>query len=317
MKTEDMLRDPSRFVPAWQGEWQPHPAMLDFEEKWRAFHTPNGRLMSCAHRGDRNELYPENSLEGFLSVILAGADILEADIHTTRDGVLVIMHDDTVKRTTNVDALRRAGVSLPASDRIADWRYEELRALRLLGTDGSTVTDYAVPTLRELILLAKDRCFITLDKIHAFSFEESVEPLLCELDAHRTVLIPYNYDLPRVLALREMQLRRHGVCSPFFAHIGEDKGVMSPKKMQTVPAILKENGLAPVLRGGEYLPEEREALSPYLAPLKGTHRIYAETLRAIHDNEAHWQEMTSLGYNVIMGNKIYALLAFIKQRHFT
>ena len=169
MKTEEMLKNPSAFVPAWANEWQPHPDMLDFEEKWREFHKPDGRLMSCAHRGDRNEVYyPENSLEGFLSTIMAGTDMVEVDIHTTKDGEIVIMHDDTLTRTTNVSALRESGESwMPESDNICDWTFEQIRRLRLTSMHDGSVTEYAVPSLRELIILCKNRVFITLDKIHA------------------------------------------------------------------------------------------------------------------------------------------------------
>ncbi|MBQ7383664.1 MAG: glycerophosphodiester phosphodiesterase family protein [Clostridia bacterium] len=137
MRTEELLKNIVAFVPAWSGEWQPDARMLDFEEKWEAFHTPGGRLMSCAHRGDRNEIYPENSIEGFLSVILAGADILEVDIHTTRDSELVIMHDDTLTRTTNISMLRESGESwMPESDEIHAWTLEEIRRLRLITAQG-------------------------------------------------------------------------------------------------------------------------------------------------------------------------------------
>jgi len=317
MRTEEMMKNPSSFAPVWMDEWQPSPEMLDFEEKWRAFHTPDGRLMSCAHRGDRNKYYPENSLEGFLSCIMAGADILEVDIHTTKDGVLVIMHDGTVTRTTNVTALREAGEDwMPETDSISDWTFEQLRRLRLITLPDKAVTEYAIPSLRELITLAKNRCFITLDKINAFSWEEGIAPLLDELDAYRTVLIPYNYDIDRAYALRQNQLRTKGLCCPFFAAIGEEGGIMSETKMQTVPVFLREHDMPPALRGGEYWPEQREKLEPYVSSLKGNHRIYAETLRGVHDNREHWEQMLEIGYNIIMGNKIYDVLKMIEELHF-
>ena len=193
MRTEELLKNIDAFVPQWEKEWQPHPKMLDFEEKWQAFHTPDGRLMTCAHRGDRNEIYPENSCEGFISVILAGADIIEVDVHTTADGQLIIMHDDTVTRTTNVCALREAGESgLPDTDNIHDWTLQQLRRLRLLGKDGQ-VTECAVPTLDDVIFIAKDKAFVTLDKAYDFSWENGVLPLIEKHKAYRTVLIPYNY----------------------------------------------------------------------------------------------------------------------------
>ena len=89
---EDYVADPSLFVPSWADEWQPPAEMLDFEEKYNSFFTPNGRMMSIAHRGDRNVLYPENSIEGILSVIMAGADIVEIDVILTKDGIPVVFH---------------------------------------------------------------------------------------------------------------------------------------------------------------------------------------------------------------------------------
>lgn len=53
-----------------------------------------------AHRGGKG-LWPENTLYAFEQATKLGADVLEMDIHSTADGVLVVMHDDTVERTTD------------------------------------------------------------------------------------------------------------------------------------------------------------------------------------------------------------------------
>ena len=53
-----------------------------------------------AHRGCRS-LYPENTLEGFRKAISLGVDAVEFDVHPTRDGKLVITHDDTLERCSN------------------------------------------------------------------------------------------------------------------------------------------------------------------------------------------------------------------------
>ena len=91
------------FVPAWKGKLNVRPDMCDFEEKKRTFNKPGARMMVCAHRADNNNIYPENSLEGTESVLQAGADIVETDVHLTLDGVAVIMHDPTVSRTTDAE----------------------------------------------------------------------------------------------------------------------------------------------------------------------------------------------------------------------
>ena len=53
-----------------------------------------------AHRGGRG-LAPENTMIAFKQAVELGSDVLELDIRSTRDGVLVVIHDETIKRTTN------------------------------------------------------------------------------------------------------------------------------------------------------------------------------------------------------------------------
>jgi glycerophosphoryl diester phosphodiesterase len=56
--------------------------------------------LAIAHRGGRG-LWPENTMYAFERAAALGVDVLEMDIHSTADGVLVTMHDDLVDRTTN------------------------------------------------------------------------------------------------------------------------------------------------------------------------------------------------------------------------
>ncbi|HEX9724338.1 MAG TPA: glycerophosphodiester phosphodiesterase [Vicinamibacteria bacterium] len=53
-----------------------------------------------AHRGGSG-LWPENTLLAFREAATLGVDVLEMDVHSTKDDVLVVLHDDTVDRTTN------------------------------------------------------------------------------------------------------------------------------------------------------------------------------------------------------------------------
>jgi glycerophosphoryl diester phosphodiesterase len=67
-----------------------HPYFAQFE------HTP----LVMAHQGG-NGLWPDNTLYAFERAAALGVDVLEMDIHSTADGVLVVMHDSTVDRTTD------------------------------------------------------------------------------------------------------------------------------------------------------------------------------------------------------------------------
>ena len=56
--------------------------------------------LAIGHRGLLST-YPENTLISFAAALAAGADGLEGDLHLTADNVIVLMHDDTLDRTTN------------------------------------------------------------------------------------------------------------------------------------------------------------------------------------------------------------------------
>ena len=99
-------------------------------------------MIIVGHRGAR-ELWPENSLFGFRKLIEAGADAVEFDVHETRDGVAVVIHDPSLERTTG------------ASGAIKDLDAAAVRAARL--RTGQSATDAPagerVPTLDEVLAL--------------------------------------------------------------------------------------------------------------------------------------------------------------------
>ena len=147
------------FVPVWADKFTPAAWMLDYEEKLYALTAPSGRMTADSHRGDVQN-YPENSIPGILSAIMMGADVIEIDIRLTKDNIMVLMHDASLKRTTDWSA--KAGKNgLPASDQIEDWTYEQLRELRLLY--GGKASDCIIPTMYEAALLFAGRAQIHFD----------------------------------------------------------------------------------------------------------------------------------------------------------
>ena len=85
---------------------------------------PAHRPLNVAHRGARS-LAPENTIAAARKAFALGADAWEVDVQPTRDGHLVIMHDDTLDRTTNAREV--------FPDRkpwgISDFTLEEIRRL--------------------------------------------------------------------------------------------------------------------------------------------------------------------------------------------
>lgn len=93
--------------------------------------------IAYAHRGGGAEL-PENSMAAFASAIALGYTYLETDARLSRDGHLVVIHDDVIDRVTD-----RTGA-------VAELTLDELRAARLRRSDGS-VSDERIPVLDEIM----------------------------------------------------------------------------------------------------------------------------------------------------------------------
>ncbi|MBY8824365.1 glycerophosphodiester phosphodiesterase family protein [Sphingomonas colocasiae] len=114
----------------------------------------NGRgTMVMAHRGCWEGGAPEVSVSAILACQAIGPDSVEIDVQRTRDGQLVLMHDDTVDRMTDGKGL------------IADMTGTQVRALRLregAGGPAAPLTDEHVPTLEEGLRAAKGRFTVNL-----------------------------------------------------------------------------------------------------------------------------------------------------------
>lgn len=121
----------------------------NFEQISQALLNPgSGTILVAAHRGAHLDA-PENSMAAFRKAIELGVDIIELDVCCTKDGVLVLIHDKTVDRTTN------------GNGAVADFTFEEIRKLRL--KHNGTVTDEQIPTLEEALTLAKGKAMVDLD----------------------------------------------------------------------------------------------------------------------------------------------------------
>ena len=94
----------------------------------------------AAHRGGAL-LWPENSLLAFRSAIGLGADYVEFDVHLSRDGEVLVIHDPTLDRTTT------------GTGRVRERTLAELKTLRLKDRMGA-LTGEQIPTLDEVAAIA-------------------------------------------------------------------------------------------------------------------------------------------------------------------
>lgn len=80
----------------------------DTSEPW--VRTTEEGALTIAHRGDSAK-YPENTMAAFRAAIAAGAELVENDVYVSADGVPVVMHDESVERTTDGTGLITAMTS--------------------------------------------------------------------------------------------------------------------------------------------------------------------------------------------------------------
>lgn len=97
-----------------------------------------------AHRGARTEA-PENTLAAFERVIETGAKWLETDVKLTHDGVPVLLHDETLERTTN------------GHGNIADKSWKDVQMLDAGSWFGPEFKDETVPRLTTALQLVLER----------------------------------------------------------------------------------------------------------------------------------------------------------------
>lgn len=132
-----------------------------------------------AHRG-ASGYAPENTLEAFILALELNSDGIETDIHQTKDGVLVLMHDERIDRTTN------------GKGYIKEYTYQEL--LKFNANNKNKKYSFCkIPTLEELFVLVKDKDIllnleIKTDVIFYQGIEDKIVHLVQEYQLQDRVL---------------------------------------------------------------------------------------------------------------------------------
>lgn len=107
-------------------------------------------VIVVAHRGDWRYAM-ENSLPAIENAIKMGVDIVEVDVQRTSDGHIILMHDQTLNRTTT------------GKGRVDQLPLDSIKKLKL--RNGCSIrTKEIVPTLEEALILGKDKIMFNIDK---------------------------------------------------------------------------------------------------------------------------------------------------------
>ena len=151
----------------------------------------------AAHRGG-SLLWPENSLLAFRNALALDADFIEFDVHLSKDGEVVVVHDPTLDRTTS------------GSGPVWDRTVAELKALRLRDRTGA-LTQETVPTLDEVVAAAakaKRRMLLEIKVDNSRGRYPGIEEkVLAILDRHGMAgsTIVMSFDAPTWRRVRELR----------------------------------------------------------------------------------------------------------------
>ncbi|MBP5639655.1 MAG: hypothetical protein J6X55_09265 [Victivallales bacterium] len=125
-----------------------------------------------AHRGF-SARFPENTMRSFREAIAEGAPSIELDIHSSKDGVLVVMHDESVARTTNGEG------------NLGDLTLKQIKALDAGSWKDPAFKGEQVPTLEETLQLT-DKFGVAFNiEVKRFSSPQQAENLVALIKAHK------------------------------------------------------------------------------------------------------------------------------------
>lgn len=179
--------------PAFIGD----PQYRDFESfealseflRWQPGSTP----LASAHRGGPMPGFPENCIETFENTLRYTPAILECDVRRTSDNVLVMMHDDTIDRTTN------------GRGNVSELTFAEIRALQLVDNNGKP-TGFRVPTLAEVLKWADGKAILSLDIKGGIQPETIVDTIAAYAAESHVIVISYNLATAEAYFQRNPQL---------------------------------------------------------------------------------------------------------------
>ena len=129
------------------------------------------KVTITAHRG-ASEDAPENTLAAFDKAIDMGADVVELDVRQTKDGEVVVMHDESLKRTCGV----KKKVGKVTYDQILEYSPTK----KYKGADKDLYAEEKVPTLRQVLELVGDRAQLNIE-IKPARTDDHLEARVAEL----------------------------------------------------------------------------------------------------------------------------------------
>lgn len=162
-----------------------------------------------AHRGYSGK-YPENTMLAFRKAAEIGCEGIELDVQLTKDGVVVVIHDETIDRTTD------------GSGWVKDYTYEELSKFNAGMIAGEACGFQPIPTFEEYCAWVSDHSMVTNIEIKSSKYYyEELEEKTMELVRKygledRAFFSSFNH----MSLVRVLQMKPDAVCGALLGHEG-------------------------------------------------------------------------------------------------
>lgn len=206
----------------------------DFIKNQKQEDNERKHMRVFAHRGFSGK-YPENTMLAFQKAYEVGCDGIELDVQLTKDGIVVIMHDEAINRTTN------------GKGYIRDYTYEELCQFDCYGDFEGEYEFQKIPTLREYLEWVKPTGLLTnielKNSVYYYEgLEEKVFDMIKELEMENQILFS-SFNLVSVLK-----------CKKTMPQI--PAGFLTETKVDNMGVFAKEYGVDYYHPGLDFLTEE-------------------------------------------------------------
>lgn len=107
--------------------------------------------------------YPENSLSAIMNTVSLGVSLIEVDLKKSSDGVVIVMHDDYLQRTTNfLDLVPGVGEGKDNYGKCSTYPWSQLSKLVLKRADFTYTTEH-IPTFLEVLRYVRDNTSALLE----------------------------------------------------------------------------------------------------------------------------------------------------------
>lgn len=139
-------------------------------------------MFKIGHRGAKGHL-PENTLVSFQKAIDLGADMIELDVRLSFDKVPMVLHDETIDRTT------------PKTGLVTDYNAKELQQL-------------GIPTLRDVFELVDNLCEINVE-LKTFSATQAVLDLIAKstFDQNKILISSFDWNALQEVRFHDEEIR--------------------------------------------------------------------------------------------------------------